>query len=437
MPPATADLRRFLVDAFSDEDLKALCFDYFRDVYDDFTTGMTKTQMIQIVIERCDRRDALAGLYAALRIERREQYEKRFGAVAPAAAANAPVPAETAAVVRDPRQVFISHAARQDADFAHRLAADLAIAGWRPWIAPDSIQPGEKWVEAIGRGLDSSGVFVVALTPAAIASRWVKTETNAAVELENRGEVQFIPLDVAACSVPILWSGYQRVSFRGRYGDGLRMLLARLGWETGRQVDTVSGQEAAKPAAQAISVPAGVRSAPKRGPIDFDWVTIPAGEFLMGSDKAKDKQAFDDETPQHTLHLPEYRIARVPVTVAQFAAFMAANPGYRTTAEVQGSAWSYTGVGVGGCQRRRLGAPARAGERRQSETGSSRHLRVVARRSCILQVGRRAAAVRGGVGEGRARHRWPHLAVGRSGAEQRTVQLQHDRGRHDAGGPLS
>ena len=112
-------------------------------------------------------------------------------------------------------------------------------AGWRPWIAPESIQPGEKWVEAIGRGLDGSGVFVVALTPAAIASRWVKTETNAAVELENRGEVQFIPLDVAACSVPILWSGYQRVSFRGRYGDGLRALLARLGKETGRQVDKV------------------------------------------------------------------------------------------------------------------------------------------------------------------------------------------------------
>ncbi len=63
----------------------------------------------------------------------------------------------------------------------------------------------------------------------------------------------------------------------------------------------------------------------------------------MGSDKTKDKLAYDDETPQHTLHLPEYRIARVPVTVAQFAAFMAANPRYRTTAEQQGSAWSWTG----------------------------------------------------------------------------------------------
>jgi len=78
-------------------------------------------------------------------------------------------------------------------------------------------------------------------------------------------------------------------------------------------------------------------------PLAFGWVTIPAGEFLMGSDKRKDKQAYDDETPQHTLHLPEFRIAPVPVTVAQFAAFMAANRGYRTTAEEQGSAWNWTG----------------------------------------------------------------------------------------------
>jgi hypothetical protein len=70
MPPSTADLRRFLLDAFGDEDLKTLCFDYFRDVYDDFTTGMTKGQMIHILIERCDRRDALSSLCAALRAER-------------------------------------------------------------------------------------------------------------------------------------------------------------------------------------------------------------------------------------------------------------------------------------------------------------------------------------------------------------------------------
>ena len=475
MPPSTADLRRFLIETFSDEELKALCFDYFRDVYDDFTTGMTKTRMIQITIERCVRRDALANLEAALRIERREQYEKRFGVAVPPAPAPAPVKrasAEPGAAVpavtgRDPRQVFISHA-HEDAEFAHRLAADLAAAGWRPWIVPESIPPGEKWVEAINRGLDGSGIFVVALTPEAVGSSWVKNETNAAIELNNDGELQFIPLDVAACTVPGLWKVYQRVSFRGRYEDGLAALLRRLETspsapeagerETRRQADketkpevTVQRPPAVEPArievaasalrlsgpqvqelmaslldaydesslrrmvrfqmdeqlnaiaggdnlsdivfdliawaertgriaeliakaqaynpgnarlaAFARSLP-GIpvvepvrtgepvklqaqqptpRAEPAAGPIAFDWVTIPAGEFLMGSDKTKDKLAYDDEMPQHRLYLPEYRIARMPVTVAQFAAFVAANPGYRTTAEEQGSTWSYTG----------------------------------------------------------------------------------------------
>ena len=58
--------------------------------------------------------------------------------------------------------------------------------------------------------------------------------------------------------------------------------------------------------------------------VAFDWVEVPAGPFLMGSDKRKDDQAFDDELPQHTMTLPAYRMARVPVTNAQYRAFVQA-----------------------------------------------------------------------------------------------------------------
>ncbi len=57
-------------------------------------------------------------------------------------------------------------------------------------------------------------------------------------------------------------------------------------------------------------------------PIVFDWVEIPAGPFLMGSDKRKDDQAVSDELPQHTVTLPAYRMARVPVTNEQYLAFV-------------------------------------------------------------------------------------------------------------------
>ena len=51
------------------------------------------------------------------------------------------------------------------------------------------------------------------------------------------------------------------------------------------------------------------------------FVEIPAGPFLMES-KQGGQLASDDEMPQHKLSLPRYYIARYPVTVAQFLAFM-------------------------------------------------------------------------------------------------------------------
>src|SRR5262245_53116025 len=50
--------------------------------------------------------------------------------------------------------------------------------------------------------------------------------------------------------------------------------------------------------------------------------TVPAGQFLLGSDPTCDKQAFKAEQPQHPVTLPAYRIARYPVTVAEYACFV-------------------------------------------------------------------------------------------------------------------
>jgi len=48
----------------------------------------------------------------------------------------------------------------------------------------------------------------------------------------------------------------------------------------------------------------------------FDWVTIPAGKFTMGSND------YDDEKPIHEVDLPEYQIACVPVTNEQWVIFL-------------------------------------------------------------------------------------------------------------------
>jgi formylglycine-generating enzyme required for sulfatase activity len=59
---------------------------------------------------------------------------------------------------------------------------------------------------------------------------------------------------------------------------------------------------------------------PDEGLLGF--VEIPKGTFLMGSDKRRDERAWDDELPQHPVDLPTFYMARYPVTVAQFRAFV-------------------------------------------------------------------------------------------------------------------
>jgi formylglycine-generating enzyme required for sulfatase activity len=60
----------------------------------------------------------------------------------------------------------------------------------------------------------------------------------------------------------------------------------------------------------------------RRQPFEPELIPIPAGEFLMGSDPRTDKNAGDDEQPQHYLHLPDYSIAKTPVTNVQYLAFV-------------------------------------------------------------------------------------------------------------------
>jgi formylglycine-generating enzyme required for sulfatase activity len=47
--------------------------------------------------------------------------------------------------------------------------------------------------------------------------------------------------------------------------------------------------------------------------------TVPAGEFVMGSDPRRETYALNDEKPQHRVRLAAFQIARYPVTVAEYA----------------------------------------------------------------------------------------------------------------------
>ncbi len=218
-PPKTellTQIRDLIHNHFDLEELRELCF-RLGIRYDDLPgeTLSARTRELVLRLDRERRLDDLLNFCAHLR-PKTEWPDL-----------SVPVDLEaappSAAPERNPRQIFLSHA-RQDADFAHQLANDLRRHGWEIWLAPDSIRPGEKWVDAINRGLAESGVFLLSITPDAVRSKWVNSETSVAIDLEHENVLRFIPLAVKAADLPPLWRTYQRVSFQSDYKAGVEAL---------------------------------------------------------------------------------------------------------------------------------------------------------------------------------------------------------------------
>jgi DNA polymerase len=111
-------------------------------------------------------------------------------------------------------QVFVSHCT-QDADFARQIAAALREAGIEVWISPDSIRPGEEFVDAIQRGLSATTHFVLVMSPDAFTSNWVKLEMNTAIRLEREGKLEITPVLYRPCDPPLLLGNFQWVEYGG------------------------------------------------------------------------------------------------------------------------------------------------------------------------------------------------------------------------------
>jgi formylglycine-generating enzyme required for sulfatase activity len=70
----TADVRHFLTTLYSDDELTSLCFDRFPTVHDAFSTGMSKGQKIQLLLEYSERHTEWSVLLSVLESDRPQQY---------------------------------------------------------------------------------------------------------------------------------------------------------------------------------------------------------------------------------------------------------------------------------------------------------------------------------------------------------------------------
>lgn len=312
-------LLQFLVQHYTLDGLKTLCFNLFVD-YDNLS-GDTKNAKARELILNLERAGRLEELIVVMGREQPRAFRREFEK-------SPPIPRIPTRRTRDSNQVFISHAHEDDA-FARRLSADLQAEGWTVWIAPDSIQPGETWVEAINRGLEESSYYLLVQTPAAAASPWVVTETNVAISMEHQRLMRFIPLDVAPSRPPPLWTAYQNVPFRDNYLRGLDHLLARLNgraphpWPAN---GAATSKQNGRPMGQGGERLFANRRLHERSRIEL--IRIPSGAFSFGARHP----VSGHELACRSVHLHEFWISCGPVTNAQFARFVEATH-YRTTAE--------------------------------------------------------------------------------------------------------
>ncbi len=229
-------------------------------------------------------------------------------------------------------RVFVSHSHKDDA-FTARFVTDLRAAGVEVWVDVADVRHGD-FMTRINEALVHCEWLVLVQTPDSLRSPAVRTEVNAALNLVWQQRMRaVIPFIAAPCDphdVPPTWSTLHHYDATlDGYQPALAKLLSALGLTT-----SLSSLPQPVPLPTAWPLPGTPGATPARlASLGFagrnvngveviipPLCDVPAGEFLMGSDKVKDPQAYDDETPQYLTPMDHaYQIGAYPVTVAEYA----------------------------------------------------------------------------------------------------------------------
>lgn len=131
--------------------------------------------------------------------------------------------------------IFVSHS-HLDNEFGLRLIGDLKArfgddAVW--YDASGGLHSGDEWLKQIIAEIEARAVFLVILSPNALASKWVPREMDIAYYLHVNEGKHLIPVMLAPCTPPANWRIIQGPDFTNdaHYANRLQSLtddLARL-----------------------------------------------------------------------------------------------------------------------------------------------------------------------------------------------------------------
>jgi formylglycine-generating enzyme required for sulfatase activity len=218
--------------------------------------------------------------------------------------------------------VFICYA-REDQDFVLKLAGDLKGRGVPVWLDQWDIPRGRNWDLSIMRAIKNCATLLIVLSSASVENDNVLNELAVALDYSKT----VIPAMVEPCELPLRIRRRHYVDFHNHdYDQALAELFSELKMLTAQEAEEARPVKTPASQPKPVTEPGlwGPTVAERRQPFEPELILIPAGEFLMGSDPEKDKGVDTGEQPQHTLYLPNYHIAKTPVTNAQYLAFVEA-----------------------------------------------------------------------------------------------------------------
>ena len=160
--------------------------------------------------------------------------------------------------------IFISYA-RQDSEFALRLASDLRSEGVEIWLDQLDIPPGVRWDRAIEQSLRTCDRLLIILSPASVASENVMDEVAFAFGQEK----QIVPVLHRRCEIPLRLLRLQYIDFTSDYDQGLTELLEEL-----------QGAEAPE-MTEAVAPPRAKPKAPPTKPFPWRAVAFGAAALLV------------------------------------------------------------------------------------------------------------------------------------------------------------
>lgn len=114
------------------------------------------------------------------------------------------------------RKTFISYS-RVNTEFALKLAKELRVEGFSIWFDQLDIPAGSRWDREVEKALKECEIFMIIMTPAAIASENVLDEIGYAIDHGKK----ILPILLEMCDVPLRLRRFQYVDFTNKgFKDG-------------------------------------------------------------------------------------------------------------------------------------------------------------------------------------------------------------------------